>query len=64
MGELREAAGKDVPVTVFNVSSDLEDLEAYARLGVERQLLSLPTLPECEALNQLDEPVQAATHSR
>jgi probable F420-dependent oxidoreductase len=55
MGELREVAGRDVPVTVFNASSEPEDLEAYARLGVERVLLSLPTLPEGETLDQLDD---------
>jgi hypothetical protein len=40
---------------VFNASSEPEDLEAYARLGVERVLLSLPTLPEGETLDQLDD---------
>jgi hypothetical protein len=40
---------------VFNASSEPEDLEAYARVGVERVLLGLPTLPEGESLNQLDE---------
>jgi probable F420-dependent oxidoreductase len=54
MGELREVAGRDVPVTVFNASSDHEDLEAYRRLEVERVLLGLPTLPESETLKQLD----------
>jgi hypothetical protein len=43
-----------VPVTVFNASSDHEDLEAYRRLDVERVLLGLPTLPESETLKQLD----------
>jgi probable F420-dependent oxidoreductase len=64
LGKLREVAGRDVPVTVFNASSELEDLEAYARLGVERLLLSLPTLPESETLNQLDDLAQAATDTR
>ena len=54
LGELREVAGKDVPVTVYGASSDLEDLEAYARLGVERVLLGLPTLSESETLDHLD----------
>ncbi len=52
---LREVAGRDVPVTVFNASSEPEDLEAYARLEVERLLLNLPTLPEGETLDHLDE---------
>lgn len=51
--ELRETTKRDVPVTVFNASSEPEDLEAYARLDVERVLLGLPTLPEDETLDQL-----------
>jgi probable F420-dependent oxidoreductase len=64
LGKLREMAGRNVPVTVFNASSEPEDLKAYARLGVERLLLSLPTLPESETLNQLDDLAQAATDTR
>ncbi len=55
LGELRETAGRDVPVTVFGASNDPTDLQAYARLGVERVLLNLPTLPENETLENLDE---------
>ena len=55
LGELRETAKRDVPVSVFNASSEPEDLEAYARLGVERVLLGLPTLPEGETIDHLDE---------
>jgi len=55
LGELREAAGREVPVTVFNASGELSDLEEYERLGVERVLLGLPTLPEGETLEQLDD---------
>jgi probable F420-dependent oxidoreductase len=54
LGELREVAGGDVPVSVFNVSSEPQDLEAYARLGVERVLLGLPTLLEGKTLDYLD----------
>jgi hypothetical protein len=54
LGELREAAGRDVPVTVYGASGEPEDLEAYARLGVERVLLGLPTLPEAETMDHLD----------
>jgi probable F420-dependent oxidoreductase len=61
MGELREVAKRDVPVSVFNASSELEDLEAYARLGVERVLLGLPTLPEGETLEYLDHLAGVAT---
>jgi alkanesulfonate monooxygenase SsuD/methylene tetrahydromethanopterin reductase-like flavin-dependent oxidoreductase (luciferase family) len=64
LGELREVAGREVPVSVFNASSEPEDLEAYARLGVERLLLSLPTLPESETLNKLDKLAQLATNTR
>ena len=64
LGELREVAGRDVPVTVFNASSEPEDLEAYAQLGVKRILLSLPTLPQSETLNQLDELAQTAADVR
>ena len=62
--ELRETAGRDVPVTVFNASSRPEDLEAYARLGVERALLNLPTLPEGETLEQLDDLAEATAATR
>jgi alkanesulfonate monooxygenase SsuD/methylene tetrahydromethanopterin reductase-like flavin-dependent oxidoreductase (luciferase family) len=61
MVELREVAGREVPVTVFNASSEPEDLEAYARLGVERVLLGLPTLPDGETLDHLDTLAQLAT---
>jgi probable F420-dependent oxidoreductase len=64
MGELREVAGREVPVSVFNASSEPEDLRAYARLGVDRALLNLPTLPEGEALDHLDKLAQLATDTR
>ena len=64
IGELREVAGRDVPVSVFNASSEPEDLEAYAQLGVERVLLGLPTLPEGETLRQLDNLAQVAAATR
>ncbi len=54
LGGLREVAGRDVPVTVYGASSELKDLEAYARLGVECVLLGLPTLSESETLDHLD----------
>jgi probable F420-dependent oxidoreductase len=64
MAELREVAGRDVPVSVFNASGEPEDLKAYAELGVERVLLSLPTLPEAETLNHLDTLAGAAAATR
>ena len=64
LGELREATGRDVPVTVYGASSEPEDLEAYARLGVERVLLGLPTLPEGETLDHLDSLAEVVTATR
>lgn len=64
MGELRQVAGRDVPVSVFNASTDPEDLQAYARLGVERVLLGLPTLAQGETFDHLDELAQLATDTR
>lgn len=64
MGELKEIAGKDVPVTVFNASSDPEDLEEYARMGVERVLLGLPTLPAGETSDHLDQLSEATAALR
>lgn len=55
LATFREAAGEEVPVTVFNASGEPEDLAEYERLGIERVLLSLPTLPESETLSYLDE---------
>jgi probable F420-dependent oxidoreductase len=51
---LRSAAGRDVPVTVYAVPDTLEAVEGYARLGVERVLFYLPTMPERETLAKLD----------
>jgi probable F420-dependent oxidoreductase len=64
LGGLREVAERDVPITVFNASSDLKDLEEYRRLGVERVLLGLPTLPESETLQQLDSLSEIVTSIR
>ena len=64
LGELRDVAGRDVPVTVFNASSEPADLEAYAQLGVERVLINLPTVPEDESLTQLDELARVAADTR
>ena len=64
LGGLREVAERHVPATVFNASSDLKDLEEYRRLGVERVLLGLPTLPESETLQQLDNLSEIVTSIR
>ncbi|WP_273847246.1 LLM class F420-dependent oxidoreductase [Rubrobacter calidifluminis] len=55
MEELRRVAGREVPVTVFGASREREVLEEYERLGVDRVLLDLPTLPEPETTELLDE---------
>jgi hypothetical protein len=49
---------------VFNASAEPEDLEAYARLGLARVLLSLPTLPEGESLDHLDHLAGVAAATR
>jgi probable F420-dependent oxidoreductase len=64
MDRLVEAAGREVPVSVFNASTEPGDLEEYARLGVDRVLLGLPTLPEVETLEKLDDLVQTAAAAR
>ena len=64
MDELREVAGRDVPVSVFNASGEPGDLEEYARLGVDRVLLNLPTMPERETLEKLDDLAQVAATAR
>jgi probable F420-dependent oxidoreductase len=64
LGGLQEVAGRNVPTTVFNASSDLKDLQEYRRLGVERVLLGLPTLPESETLQELDNLADIVTDIR
>jgi probable F420-dependent oxidoreductase len=51
---LRELAGRDVPVAVYDATDDPGDIDAYARLGVERLFFNLPTRPEAETLRLLD----------
>ncbi|WNE94600.1 LLM class F420-dependent oxidoreductase [Streptomyces luomodiensis] len=51
---LREVAGREVPVTVYAVPEDPDALEGYQRLGVERVLFYLPTVPEAETMTRLD----------
>jgi probable F420-dependent oxidoreductase len=60
MKQLRESAGRDVPVTVFGASRTPDDIAAYERLGVERLLFALGTRPEAETLRRLDELAGAA----
>ncbi|MFI9543858.1 LLM class F420-dependent oxidoreductase [Streptomyces sp. NPDC052016] len=51
---LRTRAGRDVPVTVYAVPDDPGLVEGYIRLGVERVLFNLPTVPESETASYLD----------
>ncbi|MFI1330335.1 LLM class F420-dependent oxidoreductase [Streptomyces sp. NPDC020845] len=61
---LRSVAGRDVPVTVYAVPPTPEAVEGYGRLGVERVLFYLPTVPESETLGQLDTMAQVAARFR
>lgn len=62
--QLRSAAGRDVPVTVYAASGSPDDLEAYTRLGVERVLLYLPTKSERDTLERLDRMAEVAAGFR
>jgi probable F420-dependent oxidoreductase len=55
IAELRDRAGRDVPVSVFGAPPDVDLLRAYQGLGIERVTLFLPTRPRDEALALLDE---------
>ncbi|MEU2165882.1 LLM class F420-dependent oxidoreductase [Streptomyces sp. NPDC019208] len=61
---LRTTAGRDVPVTVYAVPDDPEQIEGYIRLGVERVLFYLPTVPEPETTAHLDRLAQVASRFR
>ncbi|MEU6705988.1 LLM class F420-dependent oxidoreductase [Streptomyces wuyuanensis] len=61
---LRSTAGRDVPVTVYAVPDDPEQIEGYIRLGVERVLFYLPTLPEGETVAHLDRLARTASGFR
>ena len=52
---VRDRAGRDVPVTTYATRRKPEVIEAYAKLGIDRILLYLPTLPREESLARLDE---------
>jgi hypothetical protein len=51
--EMREKAGREVPVAVFGAAP--ENIEGYEKLGVERVPLSLETMSESETIKKLDE---------
>lgn len=54
MERLREVAGREVPVTLYAMPEDAEAVEGYQRIGVERVLFYLPTMPEAETIARLD----------
>jgi probable F420-dependent oxidoreductase len=55
IAELRERAGRRVPVSVFAVPPTAEAIQSLAAAGVDRALINLPTAPERETLDHLDE---------
>lgn len=62
----RRAAGSglsQVPITIFGVPVEREQVDRYADLGVERCLFLLPALPTDEALRRLDTMAQVAQSS-
>lgn len=62
--EVRAAAGRAVPVTVYAVPDTPEAIEKYAELDVERVLFYLPSEPEPAALAQLDRLAEVAARFR
>ncbi|MFE7775286.1 LLM class F420-dependent oxidoreductase [Streptomyces sp. NPDC057445] len=61
---LHTLAGREVPVTVYAVPDDPEQIEAYGRLKVERLLFYVPTMPEQETLEYLDRLAEVAARYR
>jgi probable F420-dependent oxidoreductase len=56
LGQLRAAAGQDVPVISFHGGEPTStELEGYVALGVEHLLVDLPTEPRDQTLRRLDE---------
>jgi probable F420-dependent oxidoreductase len=53
--QLRDGAGRDVPVSVFGATCDADQLRAWDGLDIERAALFLPTKPRDETLTILDE---------
>jgi probable F420-dependent oxidoreductase len=61
---VRDRAGRRVPVSLYAAPRDSENIEEYARAGVDRILFYLPTTPRDETLARLDELAGiAADHS-
>lgn len=56
LAQLRDVAGKDVPVIHFHGGEPTEkELEGYRDLGLEHLLVDLPTEPRDQTLRRLDE---------
>lgn len=64
IAQMRETAGREVPVTVYAAPQDDETIEAYQVLGVERLLLYLPTRTEGRTLEILDSLAETADKHR
>jgi probable F420-dependent oxidoreductase len=54
IAELRERAGRRLPVTVFGVPPKPEAVEELEKAGVDQILFNLKTFPEPETLRELD----------
>lgn len=54
ISDVRQRAGREVPVTLFGERREQPPIEEYAEAGVERVLLFLPTLGRDETLTYLD----------
>ncbi|GAA1928875.1 LLM class F420-dependent oxidoreductase [Streptantibioticus ferralitis] len=64
MEQLRDTAGREVPVTVAYTPADPELVDGYREVGVDRVLLNLETRPERESLEELDRLSQLAGRFR
>jgi len=54
IAELRERAGRDVPVSLFAAPRDPERLQRYAEAGVERAIFYLPQRAEAGVIERLE----------
>ncbi|MFD0691147.1 LLM class F420-dependent oxidoreductase [Actinomadura fibrosa] len=54
IADLRDRAGRELPVTIFGVPPKPDVIAALAEAGVNEVLFNLPTEPEGETLDRLD----------
>ena len=57
LDELAEAAGRDpesISITVYGMDGDLELIEAHEEAGADEVVLGIPSVPEKEALEELE----------